>query len=91
MPVIAIILLGHYVFPTTETKEPDVGKRRINHGAKALLYYFLSMLLKNYSSAISSAKPYGWPFLDDSPGKILRHIFSSAVSPFASYAIEMPT
>jgi uncharacterized membrane protein YhaH (DUF805 family) len=60
VPLVAIILLGHFVFPTTEAKEKDVGKRRINHAIKAIMYYFLSTLITNYSGAITAAKPTGF-------------------------------
>ena len=53
IPVVAIIFLANSVFPTSETKEPDAGKRRINHGGKAVIYYFLSTLITNYMSVMS--------------------------------------
>ena len=48
IPVVAVLLLMHYALPTTETKEPDAGKRRINHGIKAIMFYFLATLVQNF-------------------------------------------
>lgn len=62
VPVVSIIYLGMAIFPTTEAKEPDVGKRRINHAAKGLMYYFVSTLMTSYSNEIAGAitKPAGF-------------------------------
>lgn len=75
VPVVAIVYLNHAIFPTSEEKEKDVGKRRLNHGAKGLLYYFLALLLQNYTNAIGAAKPYGFTEVFDFTISICMFLF----------------
>ena len=48
IPVVAVMIATYKIFPTSKEKAPDAGTRRINHGIKAVVFYFLATLVNNY-------------------------------------------
>jgi len=62
VPVMAVLILTYRIFSTSAEKIPDVGLRRVNHGIKAVIFYFLATLVTNYSKvqALTANFPAGW-------------------------------
>jgi len=53
VPVVAVIYIAYKAFPTGPDK--DVGTRRVNHGIKAVIFYFVATLIQNYMLTLNEA------------------------------------